>query len=135
MVSVIYKYFSKQEISKISEESRSSLISLLSRLHVNAEFSVDFFDTYLTNRGICSVKSDVTQSMNPPMITESDKPYTDVSLLRLVEPEPAINLGNPDAMYPFSYTLLNSNSPNMGHFGNFHFQVSRQSDSFWLSCY
>lgn len=39
------------------------------------------------------------QSTNPPMITDSDKPDTDVSLLRLVEPESSINLGNPDALY------------------------------------
>ncbi len=39
------------------------------------------------------------QATNPPMVIDSDKPHTDVSLLRLVEPESAVDLGNADAMY------------------------------------
>lgn len=39
------------------------------------------------------------QATNPPMVIDSDKPHTDVSLLRLVEPESAVDLGNTDALY------------------------------------
>lgn len=39
------------------------------------------------------------QATHPPMVIDSDKPHTDVSLLRLVEPESAVDLGNTDALY------------------------------------